>query len=603
MALLKDFGRGAVAGLGIAIGQRLKWPIAMLGVAVFLLVNWVQVAVLAFAVYLRTQLGSWTHVAAVLAGLWVLWQTAKAGVAVRRGAARTASQILYGLVKCWQVRRGYADAAARTQVMSARNDASVVASASNWRPMERGIQFFVAYGALGRELEDVRTFCRRFPQQFNASRARAVAIPGVTIGCDVLMEWGAHLKAITSADVWALARQAGTERGMIPIGINEDGWNATVPANLSILIGGLTGTGKSVLIWNYILGCMMQGIRVRLWVIDPKGGVEFRYLKKHLGQTGRLLEVHRYEDNIDVLESDASYDQPGGFWWEFGWAIDKKQALAGQRGTRSLTVDDVSGAGTEVLDVLIVDEWLRVANTKSFASRGLSHPAARAVYMGRTAWVSVLAAAQQGQKTSTGEIRDLFPIRLAGATPNDFVTDSILGKNATKDGAAAHRLSIVHDKGIFYMASDTQQGYIQFRTANIGDREAQVIASGQLPDWGESMVDPNRPASVYRYDFSRDITWNGREYLAGQCAYIGEAYDADRRHAQHLADPEEWWANPRFCDFEVIETFHMPSLGLSPKELARLSEKDWILRERPLFNHTHNQDNPDRIAKQRSVKP
>lgn len=591
---LRGFGFGAAAGVGEVFTRRFPWLVATAGLIVFLAFNWVWVALAGFAVWLRTEVGSWTRVAVLLLVLWTLWQVAKAGVAVRRGSARTAKQILIGLSRVWKVRRGYDQAAARTGVLSARNDAQTVARASNWRPTERGILLFVAYGAMGRTPEDMALFCQRFPRQFNAARARTIEVPGLLIGCDVLLEWGNHLARIwTSAAVWALVRSSGIPRNMIPLGINQDGWPDLTPANLSILIGGLTGVGKSVLIWNWLLGCLMQGYRVRLWVIDPKGGVEFSFLEKHLGRTESPLYVHRYCDDMEYLDSDQAY-RTGGFWAEFKAAQESKQRIVKARGTRSLTVEDVTTGG-EYLDVLIVDEYLTVAGLDQFKQRKLNHPAAMAVYTGRVTWTTVLACVQEGQKTAVGDIRDLFPVRYVGATPNDYVTDSVLGKAATRDGAAAHRLDIVHDQGVFYTAREGGQGYEQMRTAWIPDSEAKVIASGQLPNWGEAMVDPERPCSVYRYDFNRAVTWDGRDYFAGDVAYIGEAYDVASRHAQHVADPLEWWT--KFCDLTVVETFHLPGLGMTPKQLARLAQDDLIYSDKPLFNHQRNLDNPNRVPK------
>ncbi|MGH9283389.1 MAG: FtsK/SpoIIIE domain-containing protein, partial [Acidimicrobiales bacterium] len=80
-----------------------------------------------------------------------------------------------------------------------------------------------------------------------------------------------------AAMIPALPLTESVDLGAVPIGRREDGEPWTVPLLGShVLIGGTTGAGKGSVLWSLIrsLGPAVRDGLVRLWVLDPKGGME-----------------------------------------------------------------------------------------------------------------------------------------------------------------------------------------------------------------------------------------------------------------------------------------------------------------------------------------
>jgi hypothetical protein len=109
---------------------------------------------------------------------------------------------------------------------------------------------------------------------------------------------------VTTEYIWS--RFTGSQKLKIPVGVDTDG--NTVSINLSssnsphILIGGMTGSGKSVLLETIIRGAVKfyNESQLELYMVDPKGNEliefqEFPHTKKPNGETP--------EDAILLLES------------------------------------------------------------------------------------------------------------------------------------------------------------------------------------------------------------------------------------------------------------------------------------------------------------
>jgi S-DNA-T family DNA segregation ATPase FtsK/SpoIIIE len=75
-----------------------------------------------------------------------------------------------------------------------------------------------------------------------------------------------------------LPAPAATDLEAVTIGVTEDGlpWVVQV-AGRHLLVAGATGAGKGSVVWSILAGlapAVHAGV-VRLWVVDPKGGMEF----------------------------------------------------------------------------------------------------------------------------------------------------------------------------------------------------------------------------------------------------------------------------------------------------------------------------------------
>lgn len=588
---LRTIASAAVMSVVLAQAKRLRWLIVILVTAVLLATYAIASAWGALTLWVLGGTGDWRLALGTAVGLWVLWKCARVAVAVRRGSARTAKHILYGLIRSRTLRRGYRRAASRTKLLGAPDDASALAPAGNWRPMACGdVQFYLGWGSVGRRPDEARQALTRFPQQFNAARAIEIPIRGHFAGSDVLVQWGDDLARLwTIGEIWSLVQAADLPPGKVPIGISESGDIVTLDANKSVLAGGMTSMGKSSLVWSFILGALIVGYRVRLHVLDPKGGIEFGALKALLGVSGGQLTVHGYLDDDAAARSDQAY-APGGFWAEIRRIMDAKETHTKALGVRQLAL---SGERHGELDMVVVDELLSVVNDPHFRQQKMDHVLARTAFRGRVVNVMAFVNTQDGTKETVGPMRSLFPQRVVFKTEGPDATDVVLGDGSNKAGATAHLLDLAHDKGVVFIRDESSDRIVRARVGFVSDAEAAVIARGEIPDFAAQETQDSGPCSVYEAVFAADVSHEGRDYAAGDLAYVGIADDPVARFAQHHADGDEWWAG--HCDWDVVETFGRYSAGLSPRELALVAEEDRIRRCRPLMNDQHNRDNPDRV--------
>lgn len=224
----------------------------------------------------------------------------------------------------------------------------------------------------------------------------------------------------------------------VPVGIREDGTPLTLPLLGShLLVAGETGAGKGSVLWSLILGvspAVRAGL-VRLWVIDPKGGME-------LAAGAELFDRFAHgglEEYVRLLE----------------------EAVAGMR-ARALRLRGITRklepTPDEPLVVIVVDELASL--TAYVTDPELRRRAAAALSLllsqGRAPGVAVVAATQDARKEVVG-MRDLFPLRVALRTAEPGQADLILGRGARDRGA---RTDAIPDSlpGVGYVwAEDTPE--------------------------------------------------------------------------------------------------------------------------------------------------
>jgi len=370
---------------------------------------------------------------------------------------------------------------------------------------------------------------------------------------DIRFDWGQHLRNIYRFhELPPVPARTKNEPAKIRFGINADGSPATLISNLSTLIGGNAGSGKSSTAWSIIAGYQEQ-LPVRLRVVDPSG-IEFADLGK---QVGNGL-VHDYVSDPKLPGARKLED----FWEDAEEAFNRRMQAVTASGKRWHEPTEA-----EPLDILLIDELLPIA--KQLKSESTEHIVGRIAYLGRKAGFVVIALTQASQVDVIGRIRDLFPQRISHRMPNRYMTDAVLGEGAESDGARASQLDLAYDKGVAYMAAQGVRGYMGLRSAWIPDTDTKNIASALPPAIPQLFDLNNKPTALYQFHDNQN-----------QLLYVGiaEASRVDARWAEH-ARSKPWW-----CDVarkEVVDVY-------PDRDTAETAEALTIRKRRPVHNKQHN---------------
>ncbi|MER7587953.1 FtsK/SpoIIIE domain-containing protein [Micromonospora sp. NPDC127501] len=243
----------------------------------------------------------------------------------------------------------------------------------------------------------------------------------------------------------------------LPLGLRED--LAVYCLRLlatHVLIGGATRMGKGSVIWS-LLRALAAGIRsglVRVWAIDPKGGMEL--------SIGRPL-FSRYVDDDWTRMADMLDD-----------AVTRMRArqrlLRGKVRVHTPTVD-------EPLIVIVIDEiaallaYLPDSDIRNRIAQSLGLLLSQGAGLG----VLVIAATQDPRKEVVS-VRDLFPTRIAlGLTERGHV-DLLLGDGARDRGALADQIPL-SAKGVAYVLLDGQPEPARVRFSYIADDVIRDMAA------------------------------------------------------------------------------------------------------------------------------
>lgn len=243
----------------------------------------------------------------------------------------------------------------------------------------------------------------------------------------------------------------------LPLGLRED--LAVYCFRLlatHVLIGGATRMGKGSVIWS-LLRALAAGIRsglVRVWAIDPKGGMELAI--------GRPL-FSRYVDDdwsrmADLLEDAVARMRA------------RQQILRGKARVHTPTVD-------EPLIVVVIDEiaallaYLPDSEVRQRITQALGLLLSQGAGLG----VLVVAATQDPRKEVVS-VRDLFPTRIAlGLTERGHV-DLLLGDGARDRGALADQIPL-SGKGVAYVLLDGQPEPARVRFSYLADDVIRDMAA------------------------------------------------------------------------------------------------------------------------------
>jgi S-DNA-T family DNA segregation ATPase FtsK/SpoIIIE len=249
----------------------------------------------------------------------------------------------------------------------------------------------------------------------------------------------------------------------VPIGRREDGGPWTVRMLGShTLIAGATGAGKGSVLWSLIrgLGPAIRDGLVRIWALDPKGGMELA--------------------PGEALFDRFAYDSAAKFAALLEQAVEVMDRRAGR--LRGVTREHQPTV-VEPLIVVVVDE---LASLTAYAGREernrINTALAHLISRGRAVGVVIVAALQDPRKEIV-PFRNLIPNRIALGLVEPDETDLVLGKGARTRGADCSRIPL--KSGIGWVWCDGEPEPTRVRASWIGDEDiaatVQAYAPGQQP--------------------------------------------------------------------------------------------------------------------------
>jgi DNA segregation ATPase FtsK/SpoIIIE, S-DNA-T family len=246
----------------------------------------------------------------------------------------------------------------------------------------------------------------------------------------------------------------------VPVGRREDGEPWTVRLRGShTLIAGTTGAGKGSVIQSLIraLGPGVRDGLVKLWVLDPKGGME-------LAGGAPMFDRFAYDTPADlarVLEDAVA-------------VMDGRAARL--RGVTRLHEPSID----EPLIVVVVDE---LASLTAYASREdksrINTALPHLISKGRAVGVVVVAALQDPRKEVL-PFRDLFPTRIALGLVEPEQTDLVLGRGARQRGADCSRIPL--NTGIGWVWCDGENEPTRVRASWVSDDDIAATVAAYSPD-------------------------------------------------------------------------------------------------------------------------
>ncbi|MGN8027802.1 FtsK/SpoIIIE domain-containing protein [Microbacterium sp. 22242] len=248
------------------------------------------------------------------------------------------------------------------------------------------------------------------------------------------------------------------------IGVTEDGmpWVARV-AGRHLLVAGATGAGKGSVVWSTLAGlapAVHAGV-VRLWVIDPKGGMEF-------GAATALFDRFVHTTGTPTLE-----------------LLRAAAALVQERADRYRGVTRAHVATTvEPQVVVVIDELasLTAYETDRKVAAETIQLLSLILSQGRAVGVTVVAAAQDPSKDVL-TMRQLFPTRIGLRLTEATQVDMVLGQGARAAGALCDQIPDSLP-GVGYQIEDGTARPLRARAYHVTDTDIRALADRYpAPSW------------------------------------------------------------------------------------------------------------------------
>ncbi|WP_319462466.1 FtsK/SpoIIIE domain-containing protein [Micromonospora sp. RTP1Z1] len=224
-----------------------------------------------------------------------------------------------------------------------------------------------------------------------------------------------------------------------------------------VLIGGATRSGKGSVLWSLVralAGGITSGL-VRLWVIDPKGGMEFAMGRPLFAR----FACKSFEAMADLLDEAVAVMR------------ERQTRLAGAVRVHTPTEADP-------LVVVVIDEMAALTAYLQDVDLRKRIASSLGLLLSQGAGVGVLVvAALQDPRKEVLPFRDLFPTRIALGLTEAAQVDLVLGDGARNRGALADQMPR-WAKGVGYVILDGIPEPARVRFSYISDDHIRELATG-----------------------------------------------------------------------------------------------------------------------------
>lgn len=348
--------------------------------------------------------------------------------------------------------------------------------------------------------------------------------------------------------------------GQLSYGVRQDGRPAVVDRRLSVLISGISGSGKSNTLWALLGNMVVVGEPTLLLLSNTKMGEFARFRDQLDPEDQRCLRAVAYETSVAGTERMLK---------TMVRIMKEREAARAERGINTLEPSEefpwVHG---------VVDEGVDI---KSLFKSGADSLPGTIQRQGRTALVSLMLLSQVSEKEEV-KIRDMFPERIAHAVPRSpQQTDMALGADAAAMGAGCHTLTD-KQKGMGWSFGETAMGPEAFRAPLMTDRDRDLISRSRVP------------LRVKQAELARMGCWFVY-YVPDRAGvpdrYIGFTNNLQRRYGEHRLD------SPWFPDAAPLSAWRYETVR--SEKAARELERREVAARKPPWNDLLNRDNPHRV--------
>ena len=202
-----------------------------------------------------------------------------------------------------------------------------------------------------------------------------------------------------------------------PIAIGRDEFGDPLCIDLNtipnLLVGGTTGSGKSILLHSFILSLLSE--KADLYLVDPKM-VEFGMYECFSGVRSLSHSVEEAEDMIDYVRD----------------VMEKRFVLLRKSGSRNVIEHNSKSNSKNYIKpiVIIVDEWADIVLQKKDVQKSLCFVAQK----GRAAGISIILATQRpSASVISGLVKANFPGRIAMKVASAVDSRVILDKKGAEE--------------------------------------------------------------------------------------------------------------------------------------------------------------------------
>lgn len=405
------------------------------------------------------------------------------------------------------------------------------------RPVKNGLRYNVNMVIAGRVISDLQAEIEDMAQILSARSAQMFPLKKVG-HARVVMLWKQDVSIPVEPDTPLSEKTeralAGDHTRVVFGRVAGAAADAILSLRSSILIVGLSLSGKSNILRTIFHRLIQQHIPHKLYVVDDAGGVE-------------LTELEGYPETIGYVDMADEADK----------LIKKayKDMLGRREAMRKLGINRVTISEQFPLCIIMIDELLLLGEQiKKVPDSELS----KILAVGSKFGFIVIGLSQLSQVDAIGRIRDLFPQKVCLATDNADMTDAALGKGAEAAGAKCSEIPL-STPGVGYYKTEGIKGFTKFQGFS---------ATGPLLNvtfqTSKRAHNANRKCARYKY-------YN----VVGKPLYIGKAFDPEGRAKKHAAT-KLWWS-------QVDHTRTIIDWYVNEEEALK-AETAAIVVEKPMYN-------------------